>query len=204
MNEIFTTAGEVQEFCQQRHWKFCIIGGVAVHRWGEIRATNDVDITLLTGFGGEALFIDEWLKHYQLRSPCRDREFALRNRVLLLSNRRGTPVDIALGAFEFEERSIQRSTPWQARAGFFLRTCSAEDLLVYKCFANRDRDWVDVEGILARQWGKLNLELMRAELRPLAKLKEEPQILERLEQKIAHAGKPFTRITPSKTKKNSR
>ena len=44
MNEIYATALEVQNFCENRKWKFCVIGGVAVHRWGEVRVTMDLDL----------------------------------------------------------------------------------------------------------------------------------------------------------------
>ena len=30
MNELFTAAMELQQFCDQRQWRFCFIGGVAV------------------------------------------------------------------------------------------------------------------------------------------------------------------------------
>jgi hypothetical protein len=49
-----------------------------------------------------------------------------------------------------------------------IRTCSAEDLIVYKAFADRPRDWIDVEGVLLRQQGRLDLELVFAELTPLS------------------------------------
>jgi len=38
-----------------------------------------------------------------------------------------------------------------------LTTCSAEDLVVHKVFAGRGLDWGDVERVLIRQHGKLNL-----------------------------------------------
>jgi len=59
---VLTAAGEIQQFCQQRDWRFCFIGGVAVQRWGQPRLTQDVDLTLLTGFGGEEKFTDEWCR----------------------------------------------------------------------------------------------------------------------------------------------
>ncbi len=184
MTEIYATALEVQRFCEEQKWGFCIIGGVAVHRWGEVRLTRDVDITLLTGFGEEERFIEPWLKQYQFRPPG-SREMALSARVLLLVNSRGTPVDVALGGIDFERRSIQRSSLWHLpEESAAIRTCSAEDLLVHKCFAGRERDWVDVDGILARQKGKLDFSLIRRELTPLVELKGAPEILKRLEQKI--------------------
>jgi hypothetical protein len=64
-----------------------------------------------------------------------------------------------------------------------LRTCSAEDLIVLKAFASRPRDWIDVEGIIVRQAGKLDWAYVDRELRPLAELKEAPEILSELEKR---------------------
>lgn len=61
-----------------------------------------------------------------------------------------------------------------------LRTCSAEDLLVHKAFAGRSRDWTDVEGILQRQGGRLDLALVRHEPGPLLELKGTPEAMDRL------------------------
>ena len=180
MNDIFATALEIQSFCEQRHWKFCFIGGIAVQRWGEPRVTDDVDLTLLTGFGTEEIFVEELLKHFRGRRPG-SLEFALRNRVLLLIGSNGTNIDIALGAIPFEERAIERSTVWMAGHRHPLRTCSAEDLIIHKCFAGRDDDWSDVQGVLARHWGTLNLDLIRQELRPLLELKSQTENLARFE-----------------------
>jgi hypothetical protein len=194
MTELYTTALEAERLCESQDWSFCIIGGVAVQRWGEPRLTRDVDLTLLTGFGGEETFIEPWLRDYQFRPPG-SMEMALENRVLLLVNRRGTPVDVALGGVDFERRSVERSSLWKIPSGM-LRTCSAEDLLVHKCFAGREQDWVDVDGILARQKGKLDLALVGRELKPLLELQERPDKLERLEQKIREHDRPFTTIPP--------
>src|SRR5437879_7554464 len=53
---VLAAAEDVQAFCQRHHWGFCFIGGVALQRWGEPRLTQDVDLTLLTGFGREEEF----------------------------------------------------------------------------------------------------------------------------------------------------
>jgi hypothetical protein len=195
MNQLYEAALNVQRFCETHSWRFCIIGGVAVQRWGEIRFTRDVDLSLFTGFGDEERYVHEWLKGFQLRPPG-TAEMARRARVLLLTDTRGIPVDVALGALPFEERAIQRSSLWEIPDGGGLRTCSAEDLVVHKCFANRERDWPDVEAILARQGRRLDLALVRNELRPLAELKEAPEILDRLERAISRRDRPFTRIPP--------
>ena len=198
MTELYVTAREVQRLCESQGWNFCIIGGVAVQRWGEPRLTRDVDLTLITGFGDEEKFIPIWLRHYQFRPPG-SMEMALKHRVLLLVNRRGTPVDVALGGVDFEQRTIQRSSLWKIPEGT-LRTCSAEDLLVHKCFAGREQDWVDMDGILARQKGKLDLALVRRELKPLLALQDQADKLDRLEQKIRAHDQPFTTLPPPERK----
>jgi hypothetical protein len=181
---VLEAAVEVHGFCQQRGWRFCFIGGVAVQRWGEPRLTQDVDLTLLTGFGGEEAFADALLEVFQPRRPDA-RDFALSRRVLLVRTTSGVDVDVALGAFPFEERSIQRSSAWSWMPGQTLITCSAEDLIVHKAFAGRDLDWGDVERVLIRQHGKLDLNLVRSELKPLLELKGEPEAMDRLDLKIA-------------------
>ena len=87
---------------------------------------------------------------------------------------------MVLGAVPFEERSAERASFWRLPSGRGLRTCSAEDLIVHKAFAARERDWVDIEGVLLRQ-GALDIALIYEELSPLVALKEEPAILTRLE-----------------------
>jgi hypothetical protein len=203
MNDVFAAALELQTVCQKQGWRFCFIGGIAVQRWSEPRFTDDADLTLMTGFGSESAFIEALL---QIFVPRRSdaAQFAVRNRVLLLKNAKGVGLDIALGAYPFEAHTVERSSPFIFPTGQSLITCSAEDLLVHKCFANREKDWLDVDGILARQWNKLDLKLVRTELKPLVKLKEEPEIIARLEQKITRHNQPFTRIKPSKPRKKRR
>jgi hypothetical protein len=180
MNPVFTAALNLQKFCQFKKWKFCFIGGIAVQRWGEPRLTKDADLTLLTGFGEEQKFIKALLAKFKPRRPDAE-EFALHSRVLLLrDNRIDVPLDIAMGAFPFEENAVKRATRWKLEGKKYLITCSAEDLIVHKAFAARGQDWLDVERILMRQGTALNIDLVWKELKPLIKLKEAPEIAEQL------------------------
>jgi hypothetical protein len=181
---VLEAAGEVQQFCQKRNWQFCFIGGIAVQRWGEPRLTQDADLTLLTGFGHEEEFIDPLLGAYSARRDDA-REFALAHRVLLFKTCSGIAIDLALGAFPFEERAIRRASSWLWMEDRSLITCSAEDLVTHKVFAGRELDWGDVERILVRQHEKLNLAQIRSELKPLLELKGEMEALDKLEQKLA-------------------
>ncbi len=181
MNNVFSAAAEVQSFCQERGWRFCFIGGIAVQRWSDPRQTEDADLTLLTGFGGEEGFVEALLGRFMPRTP-REREAAVFRRVVLLQVGDGTGVDIALGALPFEEHAVDRATPWRIDAERALITCSAEDLIVHKAFAARDLDWADVAGVVMRHGRKLNVQQIWEELRPLVALKEEPEILAKLQK----------------------
>jgi len=52
-NRLIEAAREIQEFCKDRRWCFCFIGGIAVQRRGEARLTRDADLNLL-GLKGDA------------------------------------------------------------------------------------------------------------------------------------------------------
>jgi hypothetical protein len=186
VNPIFAGALEVQAFCRARRWKFCFIGALAVQRWGEPRLTQDVDLTVMTAFGAEEPYVNAFLDRF--RGRIRDaREFALQNRVVLLRSDSGIPIDVALGAMPFEERATDRATDFVLQEGASLTTCSAEDLIVFKAFAGREKDWLDIEGIALRQHGRLDETLIWTELTPLLELKDAPEAAARLRAVLASA-----------------
>src|SRR5437870_4721416 len=106
VNALFAAAADVQALCVGRGWRSSLIGGLAVQRWGEPRQTRDVDLTLLTGLGGEERFVDPLLAHYRHRVPDA-RQFALARRVVLVETATGIPIDISLAGLPFEARVIE-------------------------------------------------------------------------------------------------
>ena len=127
MIELLEVAKQLQAFCDRQAWRSCIIGGLAVVRWGEPRVTRHVDLTVLAGFGNEERIIDPLLERYPARIPDA-REYALRRRVLLLTAPGGTGLDVLLGALPYEEKLVDRATRFVISPGLELRTCSAEEL----------------------------------------------------------------------------
>jgi len=179
VNPLFAAAVDLQGFCTARGWRNTIIGGLAVQRWGEPRQTRDVDLTIVTGLGGEARFVDTLLEAYHARIPDA-RRFALERRVLLLETATGVPLDIALAGLLYETRVVERSSAFAIEPDVWLTTCSAEDLAVLKAFADRPQDWLDVEGIVVRQAAALDRDVILAELHPLLELKEDAAAERRL------------------------
>ena len=171
MNPLFAAAAEIQAFFAARGWQNTVIG-LAVQRWGEPRQTRDVDLALLTGIGREPDYTDTILATFQARRPDA-RAFALAYRVLLIQSAAGVPLDVSLAALPYEERVMSRSSPFAFAPDCVITTCAAEDLVVLKAFADRPQDWIDVEGIIARQQGALDRALIHRELGELLELKED-------------------------------
>lgn len=187
MNKIFEAALELEAVCRAAGFQFCFIGGLAVQRWGKPRMTADVDLTVITGFGNEAPYVDALLAKLSARLSDA-RAFALRHRTLLLVTSNGVHADISLGAMPFEERAVERASPFEitaTAATATVTTCSAEDLIVHKAFAGRPKDWLDIEGIIERQRKLLDPDLIWSELSPLLELRDDPTIEPRLRALLA-------------------
>jgi hypothetical protein len=182
MNPLLEAALHLQDLLDSWNWRFCVIGGIAVLRWGQARFTRDVDLALLTGFGHEDDYILPLIRAGYTGRIRDAEEFARRHRVLLLTSPNGISVDIALAALPFEAQAIERATPFEFAPGFSIRTCSAEDLIVLKLFAFRQQDLADVESIAAQHGESIDWMYMMDNLRPLAEAKDDPAIMTTLER----------------------
>ena len=141
--------------------------------------TQDIDLCILSGFGSEKKYIDGLLGSFRSRIASA-KEFAITKRVLLLTASNEVPLDLTLSGLPFEKQMIDRATPFSYMPDCLLLTCSAEDLIVLKAFADRAQDWIDIRGIIARQKGQLDIEYVFKHLTPLSELKESPEILDNL------------------------
>jgi predicted nucleotidyltransferase len=183
MTPILEAAVELQEFLVEKKWPFCIIGGLAVMRWGTPRTTQDVDVSLFVEFGKEPDVIESIFGRFRPRLNGA-REFALESRVVLAYSANGIELDIALAQFEFEKSMIERATLFEFDQGASLLTISAEDLLVLKALAGRERDWNDVRGIITSNQS-LNLEQINSQLNLFEDIAPERCTIARLNQIVA-------------------
>jgi hypothetical protein len=164
----------------------CLIGGLALQRWGQPRFTQDADLTVLAPVGSEAQIVDALLRRFASRMASA-RQHALDRRVLLLSASNGVSIDMSLAGLPFEEEVFQRATRWMHVESVWLDTCSAEDLTIYKLVAARGQDLVDIIGIVERQREKLDLARIRHWGAQFAELKEEPDLLRPFEEALKRA-----------------
>lgn len=186
--DLLTAAVEVLAAADRAGHRACLIGGMVVPRWGEPRATADVDLSILAPYGDEDRVLDALLARLTPRTPDA-REFALTARVLLLKASNGVKLDVALAAFPFEIEALDAASDWEPAPGIIVRTCSAEDLIVYKLVAARTRDLGDIEGIVRRQAGRLDVERIRRWGREFADLKEDPDLLRPFDDALRRASR---------------
>lgn len=180
MNRLLAAATDVQAFCVAAGLPFAFLGGLAVQRWGEARATRDADLSILAEPAGEAEVVDALLARFAGRMPDA-RGFARANRVLLLRSTDGIPIDVALGSLAFEVRAVLDARDEELVDGVPLRLVRPSALLVYKVFAGRPIDWRDVEGVIARSSALVDWDSVRADLAELLPAKADTTSLARLE-----------------------
>lgn len=183
-NRLLEAAEEIQQFCRSRSWRFCFIGGIAVQHWGEARLTRDADLTVFTGFGDESRYVDELLGGFASRVED-SREFALRHRVLLLRASNGIPLDVTLGALPFEDKAVTSASAQEIVTGVRLQLVAPAALVVFKVFADRPQDWLDIEGIVVKSGHLIDWNDVRADLEALLALKGDAAPLGHLDELLS-------------------
>jgi len=183
-NRLLAAAEEIQQFCRSRDWRFCFIGGIAVQHWGEARLTRDADLTVFTGMGDESHYVDQLLAAFASRIEDA-RDFAFKHRVLLLRATNAIPLDITLGALPFEDKAVASARDEEIVTGVRLRLAPPGALVVFKVFAGRPQDWLDVEGIVVKSGRLIDWQEVRADLATLLELKGDTSALGHLEELLS-------------------
>jgi len=176
MNFLLEAAAEIADFLEREDVPYAILGGLAVQYWGEPRTTRDVDIVAMV----QPQYLGKFLEKAVNRFTPRIKNaitFAKKSRVLLLKATNDCPIDLSLGIPGYEESVIQRAIIVCFPNVRPLRLISAEDLIIHKCVAGRPRDLEDVECILIRQKGKVNVRYIKRWLKEFAPLVNEYDII---------------------------
>ncbi len=178
MNPLDEAVLEVCQFLEQHRVRYGLMGGYALQRWGEPRATRDIDIEIVIEESEKATVFEHLLSRFQPRIQ-NALEFAMRHRVLLLYASNGIPVDISLAPPGYGELVAQRLQKIQVMPDYPpVFVISAEDLVIHKCIANRPVDRQDIQSILIRQGARLDIEYIRDCLSAFAPYVEEFDLLE--------------------------
>ena len=158
-----------------------VIGGIAVIARGVPRQTVDIDAAVWA----EGLDLDRLvgvLARHDIDARADDAvAFARERQVLLLRHRpSGTPLDVSLAWLPFERAALERAEPFDF-AGVVIKVAQAEDLVIYKAVAWRERDRSDIERLLLRHGHVVDLARIRTLVRQFAEALDEPERVEQFE-----------------------
>lgn len=181
MNLQFRAIWEIHKFFTKECIPYVIIGGIALQRWGEPRFTRDLDVTILVNPDEEERVIKKILRAFSPRISGA-LKFALKNRICLVKSSDGYEIDISLGIPGYEEEVIKRSIECEIKKRYYVKICSAEDLIIHKAVAGRPQDLGDIESIIIRQGDKLQVRYIRKWLRKFSNTLNMPEILKRFEK----------------------
>lgn len=174
-----------------------VIGGIAVIARGVRRMTTDIDAAV-RGDGIDVASLVKALARKHIVPRIDDAErFARASLVLLLKHERtGVEFDVSMAWTDFERDAIEASSVI-AFGAVDAPMARPDDLIVFKAIAGRPKDIEDATALLVL-YPRLNRSKMRARVRELAALADEPQLTLGLETAIAIAAKAKRRPTKAR------
>jgi Nucleotidyl transferase of unknown function (DUF2204) len=160
-----------------------IIGGIAVIGRGIPRDTSDVDAVVWGAAIEPAELLDVLARHKIVPREADPLEFERDSHMLLVKySPTGVTFDIAFAWLPFEREAMERAEEIDFK-GVAIRAATAEDLIVYKATAWRDRDRADIQRLLMLHGHTINIERVLNLVRQIAEALGEPEravILERM------------------------
>jgi len=176
--------GDLVAWWQSQHVPGLVIGGLAVALLGRPRVTRDVDALVLLAEERWPAFLDAGRAFGFVPRQPDALAFAREARVLLVRHQpTGIDVDVALGCLPFEEEAVARARVVQV-AGVSVPLPTPEDLIIMKAVAHRERDLLDIEGLLAAH-PDLDLRRVRRWVRAFADALETPKLYNDLRQRLS-------------------
>jgi predicted nucleotidyltransferase len=172
---------EAIAFLESHAYPYAIIGGIALAQWGLPRLTQDVDIKVLVHN------MEYSLAREEIRAAFPESARPIINSLIVAVNIEGVTVDFLLALPGYEESMINRSVKIEFD-GSPVCVCTAEDLIIQKVVANREKDWLDVESVLIEQWGKLDQAYIQEWLAQFAEALEDFALLSKYGELIEKVG----------------
>ena len=159
-------------FLEEQGFRYALIEGIALSQWGVPRYTHDVDLKVLVPN------VDYESMRASLRAgfPRRGRPHVPENPLIVDAVIDGVIVDFLLALPGYEDLIVERATR-RDLGGWSAWICSAEDLIIQKAVAGRGKDWVDIEGILLAQHGRLDEAYVEDWLAQFAEALDKPELL---------------------------
>lgn len=181
-NEFDAFCRDAFGFLEASGTRYLVIGGLAVMVVGEPRTTADADaVVFLTAAEAEAMIGRAATAGFDVRQETERERLATTGTIRL---RRGRfQLDLITASLPFEETASRRATVHEL-FGIRLPFPSAEDLILFKVLAGRDKDMLDAAGVARRHRGRLDRDYLERTLRPICELAEDMAPWTRLQRTL--------------------
>ncbi len=158
-------------FLDQRGTRYLVIGGLAVMVVGEPRTTADADAVVFASKAeAESLILEAARAGFDVQDDVERHRLASTGTIRL---RRGRfQIDLITASLPFEEAAYRRASVHEL-FGRRLPFPSAEDLILFKVLAGRDKDMLDAAGVARRHGDRLDMSYLERTLRPICELAED-------------------------------
>lgn len=172
------SANEFDRFCRDAFGfleasgtRYLVVGGLAVMVVGEPRTTADADAVVFVSVPEAEALIDRAAgAGFDVREEVERERLATTGTFRL---RRGRfQLDLITASLPFEEAASRRASVHEL-FGVRLPFPSAEDLILFKVLAGRDKDMLDAAGVARRHRGRLDRAYLERTLRPICELAED-------------------------------
>lgn len=168
--------------------RWYLFGAQAAILHGAARLSADVDVTVEVPEGSLSTLLATLSARGFSARIANPEAFAERTRVVpLVHGASGMPVDLVLAGPGLEERFFSRLETLDVE-GVRVPVASAEDMVVMKILAGREKDRSDAAAILAARAKDLDLAYVRATLRALEEALDRRDLLPALEALVEGAG----------------
>ncbi|MBA7643098.1 hypothetical protein ES703_50809 [subsurface metagenome] len=157
---VFKTLVDIIEMLRKKKIRFTVIGGLAVSWRGEPRATGDVDIVVDIDVI-QAVALKNELNQTPFCPLFPGVAEVIKSSLILPLIHKDTKVtvDLSLGLSGFEKQLIMRATDIELE-GHFIPVATAEDLILMKLCAGRQRDMDDISRLVKLRGKDLDWEYL--------------------------------------------
>lgn len=172
MTNFEITLLEIDSFCNKEGIDYAVIGGMALIAHGINRTTEDVDITLQLNLEDITLVGEKILKNFE---PIHQNPllFFQTNFVLpVLHPKTKIGIDFAAGLSGFDYNVVKRKVILKFHS-LNLPFASIEDLIIYKLFAARNKDILDLSEIAKQHKNRFDMHYVKEVLKEFIELERE-------------------------------
>jgi hypothetical protein len=164
-----------------------LIGGTAVILRGVARVTDDVDATVWAERLDLDLLLAVLARHEIVGRIPDAASFARERQVFLLRHvPTATPMELSLAWLPFEREALNRAELLEA-GGITIPVALAQDIVIYKAVAWRERDRADIERLLRAHAADIDLAYVRRVIAEFAAALDEPERIEDFERLVARS-----------------